>query len=120
MPIRKTRDTQIRGHIQPNAKQRKECQALINQIKFADLGRSAKTLYKSAGARLDMQGSTSDGGKNLQVQIGDDTAAAALLAKTVLAEKDATNQKGVANATISALQQSLDSGYVFKVTGSIP
>ncbi len=126
MPLKKEKGKAIRGYVKANSKQRVDCQAVINKLSFADLGRgggSAKkglTMHEKGVARLDMQGTTSDGGKNIQCQIGDSTAAAVIVSKSVLAEKDGANQRGIAKAAVSALQQSLDTGYVFNVTGSIP
>lgn len=121
MPLNKTNSgNAIRGYINPNKNQRADCQAVINQVTFADLGRGAGTLHTVGTARLDMQGRTGGGDANLQVQIGGSTAAAALIAASVQGITDPTNQRGVVNATISVLQQSLDSGTIWSLTGNIP
>jgi hypothetical protein len=121
MPLVKT-DTHnpIRGLIQPNANQREDCYAVIAMLNFADLGRGAGTLHVSGVARLDLQGHTAAGDVNLQVQIGGQTAAAALIAPTVLATADPANQRGATNGVISVLNQSMDTGTIWTLTGSLP
>lgn len=110
----------IAGIIVPNAAQRAACQDVIAQLQFADLGRGAGTLHTVGAARLDMQGRTAAGAANLQVQIGGNTAACALVAATVQGINDPQNRVGGANAAISALNQSLDSGTIWNVTGTLP
>ena len=121
MPLTK-KDTgnAIRGIKVPSKSQRSDCQAVIAQLAFADLGRGAGTLHTSGDVRLDMQGRTAAGDANLQVQIGNGTAAAALIASSVQKIKDPANQKGVIKGAISALNQSLDSGTIWTLTGTIP
>ena len=121
MPLTKTNTgNAIRGIIVPNAGQRRSCQAAMTQVNFADLGRGAGTLHISGGARLDMQGRTADGSANLQVQIGGGTIAAALVAPSVLRTMNAANQVGIANGVISVLNQSMDSGTVWRLDGTLP
>lgn len=76
-------------------------------------------MHTVGAARLDMQGRTQTG-VNLQVQIGAGTAAAVLIDDSVLQTKDPTNQKGASNGAISVLNQSLDSGTVWSLTGTLP
>ena len=121
MPLNKTNTgNAIRGIIVPNAGQRRSCQAAINQIDFADLGRGAGTLHVSGGARLDMQGQIAGGGANLQVQIGNGTIAAALIDASVMRTMNAANRRGVANGVVSVLNQSMDSGTVWRLGGTLP
>jgi hypothetical protein len=121
MPIAKANSgNAIAGIVVPNAAQRAACQNVIAQLSFADLGRGPGTLHTVGPARLDMQGHTAAGAANLQVQIGGNTAACALVAGTVQAIHDPINQRGGANAAISALNQSLDSGTIWNVTGTLP
>jgi hypothetical protein len=121
MPIVKANTgNAIAGIIVPNAGQRDDCQAVIAQLVFADLGRGAGTLHTVGAARLDMQGHNAAGAANLQVQIGVRTAACALVAATIQAIPNPTNQQGGANAAISALNQSLDSGNIWTVSGAVP
>lgn len=121
MPIVKANSgTAIAGIIVPNAAQKTACQDVIAQLQFADLGRGPGTLHTVGVARLDMQGHTAAGVANLQVQIGGNTAACALVAGSIQAITDPTNQRGGANAAISALNQSLDSGTIWNVTGNVP
>ena len=120
MPLTKTNThNPIRGIIHPNAQQRRECQEVIAQLTFLDMSRGAHTLHTVGSARLDMQGRTATG-VNLQVQIGTGTVAAALIDDSVLRTADPTNQKGASNGAISVLNQSLDSGTVWHLTGSLP
>jgi hypothetical protein len=119
MPLIKTNThNAIRGKVVLNADKRKDSYAVIAKIKFADLGRGAGTLHTSGSARLDMQGHTADG-DNLQVQIGNGTVSAVLVADSVLQTKDQVNQRGVQNAVISVLNQSVDTGTIWKLTGSL-
>lgn len=91
-------------------------------LTFADLGRGAGTLHTdtSGVARLDMQGHNAAGDANLQVQIGSFSCSAAIIANTAQHVQDRMNQVGVANACISVLNQSLDSGTIWHLTGSLP
>ena len=90
------------------------------QLAFADLGSGAGTLHTAGGARLDMQGRTAAGDSNIQVQIGGKTVAAAIVAQSLQATADAMNQIGAGNAVTSVLDQSMDSGTVWTLTGSLP
>ena len=120
MPLTKINtDIPIRGRIIPNANQRRDCQAVIRELDFADLGRGQGTLHTVGVARLDMQGNTGTAA-NLQVQIGTQTAAVALIANTVQTVTDPANQRGVVNGAISVLNQSLDSGTEWRLTGTLP
>ncbi len=121
MPLNKN-DTgnDIRGLIVPNAAQRRDCQNVIAKLTFNDLGLGPRTLHTSGVARVDLQGHTTAGEVNLQVQIGTATAAAALVALTVLGTTDPANQRGVANGAISVLNQSLDSGTIWTLNGTLP
>ena len=121
MPLTKTNSgAAIRGYIKPNAAQRTHCQNVIAMLTFADLGRGPRTLHTSGPVRLDLQGITSAGEINLQVQIGGSTAAAALVAGGLLGVKDPSNQTGVKNGAISVLNQSLDSGTIWSLGGMLP
>jgi hypothetical protein len=57
---------------------------------------------------------------NLQVQIGVGTVAAALIDNSVLQTTDPANQRGASKGAISVLNQSLDSGTVWTLTGTLP
>lgn len=121
MPIQKTNSgNAIRGIVIANAAQRRDILAVIAQMDFADLGRGAQTLHTVGMARLDMQGLTNVGDANLQVQIGGGTVAAAIISNTLFGTKDAANRKGVVNGVISVLNQSLDSGTIWTLTGTLP
>lgn len=121
MPLTKTNSNNvIRGIIVPNAGQRRDCQDVIALLDFADMARGAGTLYTVGAARLDMQGHTAAGDANLQVQIGGGTVAAALIADSVSTITDPMNQNGARNGAISVLNQSMDSGTVWNLTGTLP
>ena len=85
MPLTKT-DTgnPIPGWIHLNAGQCADCQDVISMFNFADLTHGAGVLHQSGVARLDLQGRTAAGDVNLQVQIGNTSFAAVLVAPTVL------------------------------------
>ena len=121
MPLTKT-DTgnAIRGLAALTAAQRRDCQDVIAQIDFADLGRAPGTLHTVRTARIDVQGHTAAGDVNIQVQVGANTAAAALIATTVLTVTDPANQRGAAHGAVSVLNQSLDSGTIWNLTGTLP
>ena len=102
-----------------NGDQREDCYKLIAKLDFTDLGRGAGTLYTVNQVRLDMQGRTTAGGANIQVQIGNSTAAAVVVDNTALNTIDPVNQVGVVNAVISALNQSLDKGTIWHLTGQL-
>gem|GEM_PF-1526353 len=109
----------IRGIVHPTARQRTECQQVIAQLTFADMSRGAGTRHGVGSARLDVQGRTATG-VNLQVQIGTGTAAAALVDNSVLGTTNPINQTGAKNGAVSVLNQSLDSGTIWHLTGSLP
>jgi hypothetical protein len=67
-----------------------------------------------------MQGRTGTGDANIQVQIGNGTAAAAIITTSVLQTQDPANQRGAANGAISVLNQSLDTGTVWTLSGTLP
>jgi hypothetical protein len=121
MPLTKTNtNSAIRGYVAPTRAQRADCQAVIAQLTFADLGRGAGTLHTVGTARLDMQGRTAAGAANLQVQIGAASTSAAIVAASVQHIADPANQRGAASATISVLNQSLDSATIWDLTGTLP
>lgn len=102
--------------------QREACHNVISQFEFSDLSRQAGTLHVSNDrvARLDLQGRMHEGTVNLQVQIGDSSVAAALIAREVCTIDDPINQVGGRNGVISVLNQSLDTGTIWKLVGTLP
>ena len=121
MPLTKTNlDNPIRGRLVVAGQRRDDCHDVIAKLVFADLGRNAGTLHMEGAARVDMQGRNAAGDANIQVQIGANTVAAAMVANTAQAAGDLYNQRGVSNAVISALNQSMDTGTVWSVTGALP
>lgn len=110
----------IRGIVIPLAEERNDCQAVIAKLDFADLGRGAGTLHTVGLARLDMQGRTAAGDANIQVQIGTGTVAAVMIANSVQRTTDPNNQRGASNGAISVLNQSMDTGTIWSLTGSLP
>ncbi len=110
-----------------NQRQLKAAQEVIAQLQYADIWRGAGTLHESKNElmRLDMQG-TIPGNPvrhNIQVQVngiqGASTVAHADVSASLMTH-DAANQRGVANKVISALNQSLDNGQSYTVTGTSP
>jgi hypothetical protein len=67
-----------------------------------------------------MQGRTAAGDANLAVQIGGGVCASALISHTALVTDNPENQRGVCNAAISVLNQSLDTGNNWTLTGQLP
>jgi hypothetical protein len=78
--------------------------------------------------RIDMQGTTTATSTtpvqyNLQVQKNGMDASSTVAHANVsvsLQTTDPTNQRGVVNKVVSALNQSMDTGLSYTVTGSIP
>jgi hypothetical protein len=93
-----------------NSSIRKEAIAMISDVSAEDLGRSAGTLHGGRGdsIRVDMQGQTSSGHSNIQIQLngvrGNSTIA------TILAGPNASTSEMQA-----ALKKSLSDGQVYKV-----
>jgi hypothetical protein len=120
MPLTKINTgTQIPGVISINQSLKNDAYDVIAKLQFADLGRGAGNLYNAGQARLDMQGQTPNGA-NIQVQIGNASVAAAVIAPTVQFINDPINQTGAKNAAISVLNQSLDSETIWHLTGTLP
>ena len=103
----------------PNAAQHANSQAVIAQLTFANLGRGPMTLHTVGVARLDMQGHTAAGAANLQVQIGGQTIAAAVVAATALVAAGG-HQNGVAHAARAVLVQSMNTGTIWHLNGALP
>lgn len=121
MPLTKTNTgNAIPRIVVPNARQRERCYEVIAQLDFADLGRGAMTLHTVDDVRLDMQGRTAAGDANLAVQIGGGVCASAVISHTALIVNNTENQRGVSNAAISVLNQSLDTGNNWTLTGQLP
>jgi hypothetical protein len=125
MPMQVTRDQPIPNHFQPNQQQKAAAHEVIARLQYADLWRGAGTLHKNNLVRIDMQGTiTGDPVRhNIQAQIngvrGNSTIAHADVSASLMTN-DPSNQRGVAGKVISALNQSLDSGCSYRVTGTSP
>ena len=120
----------IAGAIAPNAAQHAAAKRAIELLTYADLWGGARTIHtdppRAARAqqvcRLDEQGNFARAGfnwSNLQVQIGNASCAHAEVSAQT-ANNDAQNRVGVRNRVVSALNQSLDSGNTFVVSGTSP
>ena len=118
------------GRIVPNAAQHAAAKRAIELLTYADLWGAARTIHTDPPrapraqqvCRLDEQGNFNRGGfnwSNLQVQIGNSTCAHAEVSAQT-ANNDVQNQVGVRNRVVSALNQSLDSGNTYIVTGTSP
>jgi hypothetical protein len=116
---------QVSNHFQPNQQQRTAAHEVIAQLQYADLWRGAGTLHQNNLVRVDMQGTIAGNPvrPNIQVQVngirGNSTIAHADVSARLMTN-DPANQRGVASKVISALNQSLDSGHSYTVTGTGP
>ncbi|MEM8584264.1 MAG: hypothetical protein AAGF87_08345 [Bacteroidota bacterium] len=127
MPMTVAADGPIPNRFIPGAAHRNAAPALIAQLDYDDLWRGQGTLHTEGALRLDMQGSFvgPNGNRwyNLQVQVngitGHSTIAQANVCETIQTA-DKANQRGAAGKAISALNQSLDSGNKYKVSGTNP
>jgi hypothetical protein len=127
MPMQVTQGQPIAHHLQPNNNQRTAAQAVINLLQYTDLWRGPGKLRTSPdeSMRVDMQG-TIPGPPvrhNIQVQVNDmhgNSTVAHADVSTSLMTSDANNQRGVLRRVISALNQSLDDGHTYTVTGTSP
>lgn len=125
MPMQVTQDQAIPNHLQPNQRQRTAAHEVIAQLQYADVWRNAGTLHQNSLVRVDMQGTIAGNPvrHNIQVQVngiaGNSTIAHADVSASLMTN-DPANQRGVAHKVISALNQSLDSGHSYSVTGTSP
>jgi muconolactone delta-isomerase len=128
MPVTITQGAAINNYLAPNQARKTSTQNVVAQIQYADIWRGAGTLRNNGVMRVDMQGQIAAAGgvparQNIQVQVngvaGHSTVAHADVSHS-LQTNDPINQRGVVNKVISALNQSLDSGRSYTVTGSIP
>ena len=126
MPVTITQGNPIPGFpANLNANQRNAAHNLIAQLQFADLWRGPGTLHTSGNMRIDMQGVIPAAGQtpaqqNIQVQTGNLTIAHANVSHSMGNITNPENQLGAVRRVISALEQSLDTGHSFTVTGTIP
>lgn len=120
----------IAGYIAPNNAQHAAAKRAIEQLTYADLWGAARTIHTDPPraprdqqvCRLDEQGNFNRGGfnwSNLQLQIGNGTCAHAEVSAQT-ANNDPQNQVGVMNRAVSALNQSLDNGNTYVVSGTSP
>ena len=125
MPITRTENGAIPNHYNPNNAQRGSCQNVIAQLQYADLWRGAGTLRDNGVIRVDMQGHIPGPPiqYNMQVQVngiqGKSTVAHAIISSTIQTA-DSANQRGALRSVIAALNQSLDTGNSYTVTGTSP
>lgn len=120
----KTINTQneIRNSISLNKKLNKTCCDVIIQFEFDDLFHKQGTLHESDDrqVRLDLQGRTQNGTVNLQVQIGRHSVAAVLIAPEICT-LDVPEHQGIAcESVITILKQSLTTGTIWQLSGSLP
>jgi len=122
MPITVVPTGPINNRGIPNQAQRSSAYDVIAMLDYTDLWLGLGTIHKDANVRVDQQ-PHGPNQRNIQVQIngivGNSTIAHTVLSTTVQTN-DPTNQVGVANKVISALNQSLDTAQSFSVAGSIP
>jgi hypothetical protein len=122
MPITVVPTGPINNRGIPNQAQRSSAHDVIAMLDYTDLWLGLGTLHQDANVRVDQQ-PHGPNQRNIQVQIngiaGNSTIAHTVLSTTVQTN-DQTNQVGVANKVISALNQSLDTAQSYSVAGSIP
>lgn len=106
---------------------RNDAHDAIGALQYTDLFRAAGTLTQSNTIRIDMQGHFQRNGlewSNIQAQVnginGNSTVAHIEVSNAGANINDPTNQCGFANRVRSALEQSLDNGTTFQVTGMYP
>jgi hypothetical protein len=120
----------IANSINPNNAQHAAAKRAIELLTYADLWGGARTIHTDPPhvpigqqvCRLDEQGPFNRNGfnwSNLQLQIGNFSCAHAEVSAQT-ANNNAQNQAGVRNKVVSALNQSLDSGNTFVVSGTSP
>lgn len=109
-----------------NTKQKTDAHTAIGALEYAKIFQNnSGTISNFETMRVDMQGTFTQGGyrwHNIQVQIngisGKSTVAHANVSEQTMTS-DPVNQKGVVQKVRSALEQSLDSGKSYEVSGSI-
>ncbi|CCY63929.1 putative uncharacterized protein [Clostridium sp. CAG:967] len=128
MPLTITQGNQIPNfYASINQNMRNDAHNAIGQLQYADLFRGAGTLTNFDRVRVDMQGTFNRNGStwsNIQVQVngqnGNSTIAHVELNHQCANITNIENQRGVTNKVRSALEQSLDSGNTYVVTGTLP
>jgi hypothetical protein len=118
MPLVKTNtEIAIPNHESPNKNQYRTICQLISKLDIDDMYRAENTtLHTLNNIRLDKQNGP-NGAANLAVQINNGETASAFISAKSLDTKNVEIKKGVRNAAISALNQSLDTGTNWTVTG---
>jgi hypothetical protein len=124
MPMNVIRGEYFRGYVAVGRELREAAQTAISKIKYADIFRGAGSIAHHGTVRVDNQGRFQIGGVgpyycNIQVQISNLTVAHASICETIM-NNDPLSQTGAKNRVISSLQQSLDDGHSYTVTGGIP
>jgi hypothetical protein len=125
MPMTVASTGPINNRTVPNRTQRSRAQDVIASLQYADLWRNAGTLHDNRVVRVDMQGIINGPPRqsNIQVQLdgvqGNSTIAHANVSWSIMTD-DPANQLGALRKVISALNQSLDTGNSYSVTGTNP
>ena len=101
------------------SKQLKEAKEAIEELKYADIWRSPRTLINKSKVRIDMQGEVRGGSKNLQIQLnnvrGKSTIATVIVDKK-LGAVDSSKEKDIEDKVHNALSNSLSTGNIYLVT----
>ncbi len=98
-------------------KHKREAKILINKINFSNLWRSqAKSQILTEGAvRLDLQGFSSNGSYNYQLQVGSHTIATVIIDKGLAGMKTSHEQTYAMRKIKSGFQQSLGDSRVYRI-----
>lgn len=105
----------------PNAQQFNDATDAIAQLTFGDLYRNPPFSIPSGLVRLDVQGAIAGGGRNWQVQIngvqGHSTISTMLIDGAVGNASTPSRQAYVQRSARNALNQSLNTANIYRVTG---
>jgi hypothetical protein len=97
-----------------------DSETAIAQLTYQDLWRAPRTLVTQGRVRIDMQGTTGEGHRNIQIQInglkGHSTISTALVSPELSTTNHEAEQRYIIRKVRHALNESLKSGNVYKVS----
>lgn len=103
-----------------STKIKSDAENAIGQLTYHDLWRASRTLVTCGTVRIDMQGVTGDGKRNIQVQIngvrGSSTVSAALVDPELSTTAIESEQRYIIRKVRHALNESLNSGNIYEVS----
>ncbi|MEJ2856257.1 MULTISPECIES: hypothetical protein [unclassified Saccharothrix] len=121
MPITIARGAQMRGWELPKRRLVDDMDSALAEVLYANLWRQGKTIAEYGKVRIDNQGPWTQGpGQNIQAQTGNDSIAGVLLANTLGNAGNPIDQGAVVDAVRRAMSQSVQDGYFYQVTGTVP